>query len=381
MSTGRLGPFVQAGAVLHRRRQLPVDGDVLLDVGDRVAGETVVARARGRGAPHTVNAANQLDIRPHELPARMICQVGDEVEAGQVLARSRGLFGLFGAECHAPVAGTLAAVSAHTGRILLEEPGELLELPAFLPGIVTHCHEGRGVTVAGWAARVAGIFGVGGECAGPLVAAVGRRDAVLDAAAIDDEHAGAVLLGGARITCEALVRASSMGVAGIITGGVHDADLASWLDRDVALADSTHLDAPLTLVITGGFGRVPMEPSADKLLRSLMGRPTCLSGQTRVRAGALRPEIIIPLDGEPADAEASPAPPPLDVGSTVMVVRAPWFGRLGRVGRLPVDVVAVESGARCLVAQVDLDDGASVVVPRANLEVLSGPTDGAEAGS
>ncbi|MBD3221775.1 hypothetical protein GF314_11095 [bacterium] len=373
MSAGRQGPFVEPRAVLERRRELPIRGRVLLEVGDRVDRDTVVASARTRGAMHTVNAAVQLDIPGAELPRSMLRAVGDEVAAGEPLARSRGFFGLLASECRAPVAGTIAAVSAHTGRILLEEPGDLVEVRAFLPGIVTACEPERGVTVAGWAARVAGVFGVGGEVAAELVPAVGRADATLEAAALDERHAGTILLGGAVVDAAALARATELGVAGLVTGGVHDAALARWLGRETVLADTTGLAAPFTLVIVGGFGRVPMTEETFDLLRSHAGRVVGLSGHTRVRAGALRPEAIVPLDEVPDARPAATRPPALSPGCTVQVVRAPWFGHRGRVGALPDEPVRVESGARCLVAHVDLDAGVTAVVPRANLEVLAGP--------
>jgi hypothetical protein len=303
----------------------------------------------------------------------MLCAVGEAVVCGQPLARTRGLFGLLSTTCRSPVDGTVAAVSSHTGRVLLEEPGNDIEVRAFLPGIVSARLDDRGVAVSGWAARVAGVFGVGGEGSGPLVAAVGRRDAILEAASIADLHAGAVLLGGALVTREALERATAVGVVGIITGGVHDAALAGWLGQDLTLADSTSLSAPLTLVVVGGFGRVALEAEADRLLRAHLGRPACLSGLTRVRAGARRPEVLVPLDTEPGEATAASPPPRLQIGSLVQVVRSPWFGWHGRVGALPAELQAVESGAVCQVAHVDLSDGRTVVVACANLEVLADP--------
>ncbi len=358
--------------MLSRQRLLPTAGEVCLDVGDRVMSDTVVARAVGRGAMRTVNAARLLDVLPDEVPGAMQVAVGDAVTAGQILARTRGLFGLFAAVCHAPLDGTVAAVSAHTGRILLEEPADPLEVRAFLPGIVAAVHPERGATVSGWGARVAGVFGVGGERYGPLMAAVGRPDVTLEAAQIDVGAAGAVLIGGSLVTAAALQRAAQLGVKGVITGGIHDTELAAWLGRPTVLADTTGTASPLTLVVTGGFGRVPMDPDAFALLRSHVGRNACLSGQTRVRAGAVRPEVIIPLS-EPSAPVPGGAVPQLAVGSRVLVVRSPWFGSRGHVGRLPMVPVAVESGAVCLVAEVDLDSGGSVSVPRCNLEVLAGP--------
>ncbi len=373
MSCGRSGPFLQVCAVLERRRRLSVVGEVLLEVGDRVEADTVVARAPGRGCLHTVNAAGLLDILPAEVSGAMVCEVGEQVEKGAVLARTRGLFGVFAAVCCAPVAGTVMAISAHTGRILLEEPAVPVEVRAFLPGIVTAVEEGRGVVVSGWAARVAGVFGVGGERGGELTPVVGRPESILDASQIGADVAGRVLLGGALVTAGALERAASLGATGVITGGIHDHDLAAWIGHETVLADTTGFAAPLTVVVTGGFGRVPMDPDTFALLNSHRGRHVCVVGHTRVRAGATRPEVIIPVTTSSIAEPGETTVPPLDVGSLVQIVRSPWFGYRGRVGRLPEQPQRVASEAVCLVAEIDLEDGRTVAVPRANLEVLAGP--------
>jgi hypothetical protein len=228
--------------------------------------------------------------------------------------------------------------------------------------------------VSGWAARVAGVFGVGGERYGDLLPLVGRPTSVLAASQIDADVTGKVILGGASVSAEALTRAAELGAVGLITGGIHDLDLTRWLGRPTVLADTTGLTVPLTVVVTGGFGRVPMDADAFALLQSHAGRLVCLTGWTRVRAGAVRPEIIVPLAEAATASVTHDVVPELAVGSRVQIVRAPWFGRQGRVGRLPDEPVTVASGARCLVAEVDLaDGGGTVAVPRSNLEVLVGP--------
>lgn len=374
MSVGRVGPIAEHGAVLRRSRLLPAAGEVLLDVGDRVEWNTTVARAPGRGRLHTINAARILDIPPGEVPGALVVTVGAAVEVGEVVARTRGLWGLFAAVCRAPVAGTVAAVSPHTGRILLEEPGAQIAVQAFLPGIVAAVVPDRGVTVAGWAARIAGVFGAGGERSGPLRQVVGRADAVLDAAQLDEGLTGAVIFGGSLVTAAALQRAAALGVVGLITGGVHDRDLTALLGQPSVLADTTAADPPLTIVVVGGFGRVPLWDDVFTLLRAHAGRRACVVGRTRVRAGAERPEVIIPLDGGPEQASAPVlAAPTLTPGCRVLVARGPWFGCTGRVGRLPAEPCRIESEARCPVADVDLDRGGTARVALANLELLGGP--------
>jgi hypothetical protein len=376
MSVGRSGPFVVDRAVLHRNRWLPSTGEVLLELGDRADHDTIVARSPGRGLMHAVNAARLLDIPPTEVPKALLHPIGSFVAMGEPLARTRGLWGMFATVCRAPVNGTVAAVSPHTGRILMEEPGAPLEISAFLPGVVTKIDHERGVRITGWAARVAGVFGVGGEASGPLRTAVGRPETVLDAAQLGPEVQGSVLIGGALVTGAALRRAAELGAVGLVTGGVHDRDLAEFVGRQVVLADTTGMTVDMTIVVLGGFGRWPMSRDAFQLLNRYTGMRSCLVGTTRVRAGAQRPEIIIPLQEQAAaDRSAGSCPLDLCIGCRVLVVRNPWFGMEGRVARLPDEPRAVQSEARCLVAEVDLDCERTVLVPRANLEILRGPSE------
>ncbi len=360
--------------VLHRWRLLPTDGEVVLEAGDRVQVDTVVARARGQGAMVTVNVASALDLRPAEVAAAMVPAVGDQVAVGEVLARTRGLWGWLGSVCRSPVAGRVAAVSAHSGQVLIERPAAPLEVRAYLPGIVAEVIPGRGVAVTGWGALVPGVFGVGAEVAGELVLAVRRPDATLTGELVGADHAGQILVAGALVTGEALARAAAAGARGVIAGGVHAADLAGWLGRELTVADTTDVAAPLTLVVLGGFGRVPLERRVFALFAASEGRQACLSGVTRVRAGAVRPEVVIPLAAAPASGATSlEVTAELVAGCRVLIVREPWFGSRGRVARLPREPQVVANEARCLVAEVDLDEGRTVLVPRANLEIMAEP--------
>ncbi len=371
MTTPHFSLAPRPRTVLRRWRLMPVDGEVLLGVGDRVRPDTVVARAAGQGAMFTVNVAQQLDLRPAEVPGAMVKAVGEAVLAGDALARTRGLWGWLATTCPAPNDGTVVAVSRHTGQVLLARSALPREVCAFLPGIVTEVKARRGVAVMGWGAQLPGVFGVGGEAVGELTLAVRRPDATLTGEMIDGDLTGRILVAGGLVTCDALRRAAASGAVGVITGGVAATDLDMWLGRELCVADTTEIAASLTLVVLGGFGRMPVDRRAFALLLASEGRQACLAGTTRVRAGAVRPEIIIPL-ATPVDAAAAEAvrPGALEPGCRVMVVREPWFGQCGRVARLPAALAALPNEARCLVAEVDLDGGSAVLVPRANLELM-----------
>jgi hypothetical protein len=107
-------------------------------------------------------------------------------------------------------------------------------------------------------------------------------------------------------------------------------------------------------------------------LRTLEGRQASINGATQIRAGVIRPEIVVPHDGlvpgaAPAGADLEQI---LAEGSRVRIIRAPYFGRLGQVTALPSELTEIETESTVRIALVRLDAGEEVRVPRANLEII-----------
>ena len=97
------GLLVTEVTTIKQRRILPIKGDVLVKVGDRVAADQVVARTFMPGDVHPINLANQLSLPPQDVPECVLKKVGDEVKEGEPLARTKGVFGLFKSEYKSPV--------------------------------------------------------------------------------------------------------------------------------------------------------------------------------------------------------------------------------------------------------------------------------------
>src|SRR5690606_967494 len=93
------------------RRTLPVPGEVLVKVGDSVQATDVVAQATMPGDITPINLANALAIPPPEVPGAMLVAEGNRIAEGDLLAKSKGIFGLFRAEYHAKNAGTIESIS------------------------------------------------------------------------------------------------------------------------------------------------------------------------------------------------------------------------------------------------------------------------------
>ena len=124
------------------------------------------------------------------------------------------------------------------------------------------------------------------------------------------------------------------------------------------------------MLLTEGFGSLPISEPAFELLHANMGREAMVSAETQTRWGARRPEIVIPLRAEEAMPTDETLSQPLEVGARVRVLRAPHLGAIGEVLDLPTVAQVVESGARLPVAVVDLGNGQAVKVPLGNLELI-----------
>jgi len=363
------GLTVTAYTVLRRARRLPLKGRVVVNEGDRVEPETVVARAEIPGILRTVRASERLGIDPDELSQALRISQGEPVCAGALVGESRAFFGLFRSECRAPVAGIVELISPVTGHVSIREASSPIEVLAYTSGRIAEVMPGEGVVVETQGALVQGIFGVGGERQGRLRMAVGAPEEVLDADAIRPEMAGEILVGGANLTAAALRRAAEVGVAGLVVGAIVDQDLVDFLGYDIGVAITGHEKIDLTLVLTEGFGSMPMARRTFTLLRSLEGQAASMNGATQIRAGVIRPELIVP---RPADVTLTTTVDNhnLGIGTPVRLIREPYFGLLATVAALPTDLVRIPTGAEVRVLEATLATGERVVVPRANVEII-----------
>jgi hypothetical protein len=359
----------------HRcRRVLPIKGDVLVKAGDRVGARQVVARTFMPGDVTPVNVANLLSLPPVDVPECMLKKEGERVEVGEPLAQTKGLFGRFKATVKSQHAGTIETISGVTGQVILRGEPQPVQVEAYLAGTVAEVLPGEGVVIEADVSFVQGIFGIGGETHGRIRLAAVSHDQELVADMITPDMKDCVVIGGGRIWHEAVQKAKAVGVAAVVGGGIDDQDLALVLGYDLGVAITGTEDVGLSLIVTEGFGDIAMAERTFELLRSREGHQASVNGATQIRAGVLRPEIVIPLTGEEAaqEPESRHATGVLEVGRLVRIIRDPYFGLLGTVAGLPAQPQALGSESKARVLEVALPSGRSVVVPRANVELIEG---------
>jgi hypothetical protein len=333
-----------------------------------------VARAELPGKVYPLNLANQLGVAPDEIKEYLIKKEGEAVLKNEILAENKPLIKWFKTEIKSPVTGTVESLSTITGQVLLREPPRVLELSAYVDGTVVEVHPRQGVTVEAQCSLVQGIFGIGGETSGILAIAVANPAEPLTPAHVKADMKGKIVVGGSFLSAETMARAKEIGVAGLVVGGIHDKDLRALLGYDLGVAITGTEQVGFTLILTEGFGTIPMAQKTFALLSAHAGEKAAISGATQIRAGVIRPEIIIakPVGAVQTGATAAPQREGIRIGDPVRIIRDPLFGKIGEVSALPSDLQKIPTESDARVLEVRFPDGQVAVVPRTNIEVIEG---------
>lgn len=347
---------ITALTTIRRERLLPAPGQVLVSVGEMVGPDDVVARCQLPGEVCVVDVSRALGVHRERAAKYVRKQVGDTVQTNDVLAAPGGLFGQLRKSCRSPMDGQIAEIRGNL--ILVESPATTFELRAHIMGRVTNVMPNRGVVISAAGALIQGIWGSGGEAGGVLKVLVDSPQKPLRARAIDVSCHGTVIVGGWILDEKVLEQAVEANVRGIIAGSV-SSELCPVLES-----------LPFPVLITEGFGSLPMSTPAFSLLNANAGREAMLSADTQTRLGGRRPEVLIPLRADEEMPREGTALSPLTVGDQVRALRAPHLGVIGTVADLPNMPQVVESGARLPVAIVEVDDEGKLTIPLANLELI-----------
>ncbi len=367
------GLTVTDSIILRKERILPLKGQVLVKKGDKVKGEDVVAETLLPGKVVPLNLANKLGVTPAQLEAYIKIKPGQQITKDTVLAETKGLFGLgiLKSEVRSPVEGEVESISAVTGQVLLREPRIPVQVKAFIDGIVSDVVENEGVIIENKSAYIQGIFGIADETTGEIFMVAKNPMEEISATQIDESCRNKIVVAGSFIGLPVIEAARQFGVRAIITGGIDDQDLKKLLGYDIGVAITGHEKIGVTIVCTEGFGKIKMADKTFELLKRFNGKKASVHGRTQIRAGVIRPEIIIPLSFEAEELVVPEAKlPVLEPGALIRIIRQPNFGKIAKVTGLPEELTKVESETLVRILEAEFEDGTRFRIPRANVEVI-----------
>ena len=291
----------------------------------------------------------------------IIVNIGDKVGLGQLLAQDPDPESETVA--YAPLSGTITNIEG--SLITIKRPFILTQCYAFLEGTVVEIFPQFGAIIESEMHLEQGSFGLGGECYGKLKLLVQQPDMIASPNDISDDCRGKIVVAGALVTAEVLLRAREVGVAGIISGGAHNIDLVKIMGREIEPGLPSDI-LGFTLLLSEGMGQIAIRDQLFTILAQANNSIISMHGLTQIRAGVIRPSIYFDRRLAPKN-ESNSSHKPLDIGSQIRLIREPFFGELGKIvslggpDRLP-------SGIRTLTYEVKLTNGEAVKVARSNVE-------------
>jgi hypothetical protein len=362
---------VTALTTLSARRELPVKGDMKVTVGQKVNVNDVVGESVKEGELYLIKVAEELGIEADKAVEVLLKKIGEPVTEGEKIAIHRGLFGLFSSEVISPVTGVVEFISAKSGHVGVRMPSTVHTLRAFIAGRVKEVEVNKGCVIESRGALIQGAFGVGGERIGNIRVLNVPNDRALLAEHIgDDVVAGDILVGGTKPNVEFFLKAAQRGVVGIIVGGCDDDVLEEVSGKAHGVAVTGDEPISFTAILTEGFGGVPISQKVIDVAKKYEGCAASIQGMTQVRAGAVRPFVMISgVEGAGELIENVSAS--FEVGKKVRLIQMSRFGEQGTIAELPVQPEKIATGAHVRVLKVALGNGQVITVPRANVEVMT----------
>ncbi|TET61090.1 hypothetical protein E3J48_05955 [Candidatus Aerophobetes bacterium] len=284
------GDDVEEGEILAKKRiflaetakrSSPVEGTV-----ERISstsGHIIIREREMDLEPRKVNVAEELGIQGNEIPRYMKKKVGEAVEKGGAIAELPLTAGFRLKQSISPIYGEIKSMDTETGEVVLQRPHEKIELKAGLPGEVEKVISEKGVIIKTRGYRIQGIIGFGKEAFGE-VKCVEK---------IEDSLEGKIIISKKRIPGEELKLIKEKGARGIVLSESNVADIEELFGEEVYSGVTGKVDRGIVLLLLDGFGEKSMKEENWEFFKSLEGASAYLNGMTQIRAGVIRPELII----------------------------------------------------------------------------------------
>lgn len=209
----------------------------------------------------------------------------------------------------------------------------------------------------------------------PLLRVLGSPGALISSKQITEDMKGKIIVGGSIVFADALEKAVEVGLSGLISGGINTEDYLSISGGNWNFADKKWFDVGLSLLITEGFGSVPISEDIFDLLNKHHDNFALIDGNSRY--------LILPSSDQNSltyirktDLQVDPRQGcemeevgELKVGSHVRLASSLIIGTLGVVESIDGKASLLPSGVSTIMVTV-LTKRQKYRVPYNNLEII-----------
>lgn len=249
--------------------------------------------------PVTIDVTRRLGCTPPEIMLWKTAEAntGAIVVKGQLLAsRPDSYTSIFSAwrpqpkretRITSPIYGKITAISPLNGTITITPLFKSPRIHAYIGGTVTRVSL-EGVEITTQAQVLHGMWGLGGESWGPVQVLDG------DLTGESPLREESVIVSPGTVTFEGLQAAQEKRSRGVVLGYLPSETAVRFGSGIKNMGITGDEDVPFPLVLIQGFLPERMNQETLSALRRAEGSVVSLCGVTHIRAGVIRPEIIVP---------------------------------------------------------------------------------------
>lgn len=372
------GIRVEKNVVTRLYRNLPGKGSIAVSEGTEVIPSDIIGSCEVSSGFRIINVAQSLSIPPADVQKYLKRGVGMRIYKGELLAYKSG--GLFGGQklVTASTDSIIDFLNPQTGEIKLSILPKKVDLPAGVYGIVEKVDQARGkVLIRTQVSRVYGVLGAGKIRDGVLYN-LGAGERLIVPEMINTQLSDKILIGGGLVYKEAFSAAISVGVSGIITGGINAKDYKAVVGGRVVFPKKLETDVGISMVVTEGFGSIAIGEDIYQLLLAMNGKFVTIDGNAAtinlpifdesslvaVRKTQL-PPILHDLVSETKDPEIVE----VQIGMKARVIGNGYIGEQGTVLAIDKSVSLLPSKLRAVMVTLETRRR-KLQIPVSNIEII-----------
>lgn len=364
---------VEKNIITRITRTLNGKGDLNVQIGQQVAPDEIIGTATFCAGFRIINLSKELGVSPGDAGKFLVKKLNQRIYTGELLALKKGSF-LGGKKVViSPSDGIFEFLNPETGELKLSFLPKKKNLLSGVYGIVEQIDKAKGqVTIRTMVTKIRGIFGTGRLRDG-ILHILGKKDELISKSALKPEYDEYVLAGGSLILKDSISSAISLGVKGIISGGINADDYKAIAGGHLVFPKKLDNDIGMSVVVCEGFGAVPLGDDIFGILSEYEGKFISVDGNKgiinlpsfssasldKVKATIL-PEI---------QQESHPGSVELKSGLRIRVVGNSYFGQQGKILAINTAPTLLPSGLKAPLATIETPSK-KIQLPVANLEVV-----------
>lgn len=369
---------VETDKIVRIHRKFQGKGAITVAQNQQVTPTDILGTANISSGFRTLNLTQILSVPPQMAQKYLKKSLGQRIYKDELLAYKEG--GLFGGKVVvvSPTDGILDFVNTETGEIKLTFLPKKEALSAGVYGIVEAVDKERGlVIIRAQATLVHGMFG-SGRIRDGILHIVGKRDELVGPHFVPSKYDGQILVGGSLVFKEAISACISVGINGIITGGINAKDYKGMAGGRLVFPKKLENDIGISIIVCEGFGSAPIGEDIFEILTKFQDKFVSIDGNTGV---AILPSFE---SSSMTAVKNTKLPPQGDVsgiyergqemlevkkGLRVRIIGNSFIGEQGKVIAVDQTATTLPSGIRAYVATIETKRR-KIQVPVANLEVI-----------